>query len=69
MRVVYSIGYPFVKTVSDWSEIVNIEFPVELRKNITVLDILKENNDDTTKEAFRGYLDKLLREVVPQVVL
>lgn len=59
MRVVYSIGYPFVKTASDWSEIVNIEFPVELRKNITVLDILKENNDDTTKEAFRGYLDKL----------
>jgi len=58
LRVVYEIGYPFVKTVSDWSEIVNVEFPIELKKNITVLDILKENNSDTTKEAFRGYLEK-----------
>lgn len=58
LRVVYSLGYPFVKTTSNWSEIVNIEFPVELRKNVSVLDIIKENNSDTTKEAFRGYLDK-----------
>lgn len=58
LRVVYSAGYPFVKTASDWSEIVNIEFPVELRKNISVLSIIEENNSDTTKEAFRGYLDK-----------
>jgi hypothetical protein len=58
LRVVYEIGYPFVKTVSAWSEIVNVAFPVELKKNITVLDILKENNSDTTKEAFRGYLEK-----------
>lgn len=58
LKVVYSEGYPFVKTESDWSDIVNVEFPVELRKNITVLDILKENNADTTKEAFRGYLEK-----------
>lgn len=58
MRVVYSIGYPFVKTTSNWSDIVNVEFPVELRKNVTVLDIIKENNSDTTKEAFRGYLEK-----------
>ena len=58
MKVVYSEGYPFIKTESDWSEIVNVEFPTELRKNITVLDILKENNSDTTKEAFRGYLEK-----------
>jgi hypothetical protein len=58
LRVVYAIGYPFVKTTSVWSDIVNVEFPVELRKNVTVLDIIKENNSDTTKEAFRGYLDK-----------
>ena len=58
LRVVYAIGYPFVKTTSEWSDIVNVEFPVELRKNVTVLDIIKENNSDTTKEAFRGYLDK-----------
>ena len=58
LKAVYSEGYPFVKTESDWSDIVNVEFPVELRKNITVLDILKENNADTTKEAFRGYLEK-----------
>lgn len=58
LRVVYAVGYPFVKTVSDWSEITNIEFPVELRKNIQVLDIIKENNADTTKESFRGYLEK-----------
>jgi hypothetical protein len=58
LRVVYAMGYPFVKTTSEWSDIVNVEFPVELRKNVTVLDIIKENNSDTTKEAFRGYLDK-----------
>ena len=58
LKVIYSEGFPFIRTESDWSEIVNIEFPVELRKNITVLDILKENNSDTTKEAFRGYLEK-----------
>ena len=58
LRVVYAIGYPFVKTTSEWSDIVNVEFPVALRKNVTVLDIIKENNSDTTKEAFRGYLDK-----------
>lgn len=58
LRVVYAVGYPFVKTVSDWSEITNVEFPVELRKNIQVLDIIKENNADTTKESFRGYLEK-----------
>lgn len=57
-RVVYAVGYPFVYCASDWSDITNIEFPVELRKNITVLDILKENNSDTQKEVFRGYLDK-----------
>lgn len=58
LRVVYAIGYPFVKTTSNWSEIVNVEFPIELKKNISVLDILEENNSDTTKEAFRGYLEK-----------
>jgi uncharacterized protein YxjI len=58
LRVVYAIGFPFIKTTSEWSDIVNIEFPVELRKNVTVLDIIKENNADTTKEAFRGYLEK-----------
>lgn len=57
-RVVYAVGYPFVYCTSDWSDITNIEFPVELRKNITVLDILKENNSDTQKEVFRGYLEK-----------
>jgi hypothetical protein len=58
LRVVYAIGYPFVKTTSNWSDVVNIEFPIELRKNVSVLDIIEENNSDTTKEAFRGYLEK-----------
>jgi hypothetical protein len=58
LRVVYAVGYPFVKCTSEWSDIVNIEFPIELRKNITVLDILEENNSDTQKEVFRSYLNK-----------
>lgn len=58
LRVVYFVGYPFVKTTSEWSDIVNIEFPVELRKNITVIDILEQNNSDATKELFRSYLEK-----------
>lgn len=58
LRTVYGVGYPFVKTVSAWSDILNVEFPVELRKNITVIDIIEENNSDAKKEAFRGYLEK-----------
>jgi len=59
MRVVYAAGFPYVKCTSDWSEIVNVEFPIELRKNITVLDLIKENNDDTKKEQFKGLLQKM----------
>lgn len=58
LRVVYEQGYPFVQCTSDWSEIVNVPFPDELKKNITVLDILKENNSDTQKESLRSYLQK-----------
>lgn len=58
LRVVYEQGYPFVQCTSDWSEIVNVPFPDELKKNITVLDILKENNSDTQKESLRSYIQK-----------
>ena len=59
MRVIYGVGFPYVKCSSAWSDIVNVEFPVELRKNITVLDIIKENNDDVKKEQFKGLLDEM----------
>ena len=57
LRAVYFIGYPFVKTTTDWSEIVNVEFPTEYKTDVTVLDIISENNDDVRKEAFKNYLD------------
>lgn len=58
LRVVYNLGFPFISTTSAWSDVVNFEFPVEFKKNITVTEIIEENNSDTTKEAFNAYLNK-----------
>lgn len=56
LKVVYDLGYPYVETTSSWSDIVNIEFPQEFLKNISILDIIEENNDDIKKNQFSGIL-------------
>lgn len=56
LKVVYDLGYPYIETTSDWSDIVNIEFPQEFLKNVSILDIIEENNDDIKKNQFNGIL-------------
>ena len=58
LKVIYDLGYPYIETSSDWSEIVNIAFPEEYLKNVQILDIIEENNNDIKKDQFRGLLEK-----------
>lgn len=52
LKLVYDFGWPFVYTTSDWSPIVNIKFPEEYLKNIQILDIIEENNNDIESNRF-----------------
>lgn len=56
LKVVYDFGYPFIETTSEWSDIVNIEFPSEFLKDVQVLDIIKENNSEIESNRFTNIL-------------
>lgn len=58
VRYIYEYGYPFVETRSQWSDILNIEFPEEYTKNLSVLDIIEENNNDVKNDQLRSLLVK-----------
>lgn len=55
-RVIWSFGYPFVTTASEWSDALEIEFPDELRKDVEVTTIIEENNDDIETNRFNTIL-------------
>lgn len=59
LRVIYDYGYPFIKTTSNWSEIVNIAFPSEFLKDVQILDIISENNDDVETNRFTNIINEL----------
>lgn len=56
LKLVYDYGYPFVQTSSLWSPIVNIEFPSEFLKDIKILDIISENNNDIETNRFNNII-------------
>lgn len=56
LKIVYDYGYPFVAVSSDWSPIVNIKFPEEYLKNVQILDIISENNNDIESNRFNNIL-------------
>ena len=56
LKVVYEYGYPFVEVVSDWSDIVNITFPEEYLKDVQILDIISENNNDIETNRFENII-------------
>lgn len=56
LKVVYEYGYPFVEVTSDWSDIVNITFPVEYLKDVQILDIISENNNDIETNRFENII-------------
>ena len=58
LKIIWDFGYPFIETTSDWSEITNIAFPDELLKDVQVLDIVNENNDDIENNRFKNILNE-----------
>jgi hypothetical protein len=56
LRVIYDFGQPYVNMTSAWSDIVNIEFPDEFIKNVPILSIIEENNNDITTNKFKNIL-------------
>lgn len=58
VRYVYDLGFPFVETLSDWSDVLNIPFPDEYVQDVDVLQIIDENNDDIKNNYFSSVLNK-----------
>lgn len=56
LQLIYDYCYPYAELTSDWSEVVNIEFPKEYLKDIQILDIISENNNDIETNRFKNIL-------------
>lgn len=56
LKVVYDYGAPFVTVSSAWSNIINVAFPEDQVKNVQVLDIIAENNNDIETNRFQNIL-------------
>lgn len=70
LKVVWDFGYPFIESTSDWSDITNIAFPDELLKDVQVLQIVEENNNDIETNRFENILreDGVLPHVEDKIV-
>lgn len=56
MQIIWDFGYPYIETTSSWSEVISVEFPDKLKKNVQILDIIKENNNDIETNRFNNIL-------------
>lgn len=56
LQIIWDFGYPYIETLSDWSEVINIEFPEYLKKKVQILDIITENNSDIETNRFNNIL-------------
>lgn len=56
LKVVYDYGWPFVNTSSQWSNIINISFPEEYLKDVQILDIISENNNEIETYRFNNII-------------
>lgn len=56
LKVIYDFGYPFIQMMSQWSDVVNFEFPVEFMKDVSVVSIIQENNNDIETNRFKSIL-------------
>lgn len=59
LKVVWDFGAPFVETTSDWSSIVNIQFPEEYTKDVQLIDIINENTKDIETNRFKKILEEM----------
>lgn len=57
VKVVYDYGQPYITMTSDWSEIINVSFPEEFTKDVPVLTIIEENNNDIETNRFNNILE------------
>jgi hypothetical protein len=64
-RYQYSLGFPFVKIYSSWSDIYTQTFPDEYLQNVPILSIIEENNDDIKKNAVSSMLKE--KGITPHV--
>lgn len=58
LKIVWDFGYPFIETTSAWSEILNVTFPDELLKDVQILDIVEENNNEIENVHFNNILSE-----------
>lgn len=56
VRYIYDLGWPFIETTSQWSEIQQMEFPEKYVKKVSILDIIEENNNDIKEYQFESLL-------------
>lgn len=65
LKVVYEYGYPFAEVTSDWSDVVNIRFPEEFLKDVQILDIISENNNDIESNRFENIIND--KGIIPHI--
>ena len=56
LKIVWDFGAPFIESLSDWSDVLNIGFPEEYAKDVQLLDIIHENNNDIETNRFQNIL-------------
>ena len=59
LKIVWDFGSPFMETTSDWSSIVNIQFPEEFTKDVQLIDIVNENTKDAETNKFKKILEEM----------
>lgn len=58
LKVLYDYGYPMAEMYSDWSDILSVTFPDEFLKNVEILDIITENNNDIETNRFNNIIEE-----------
>ena len=56
LKVIYDFGYPFIQMTSAWSDVAEFSFPDEFIKDVDVVTIIDENNNDIETNRFNSIL-------------
>lgn len=56
VKYLYDFGQPYITMTSDWSNIVNVAFPSEYTKDVPLLTIIEENNNDIETNRFKNIM-------------
>lgn len=58
VRYVYEFGQPFIRMYSDWSDIVQVDFPDELKSSPHINEILNETQQELKKLELQNLLEQ-----------